>query len=426
MMVGAGSCQINGIKALKKMGHTVVVADYNETSLGKRLADLSVIADAFNCDAILQAAKAYAVDAIMTVGTDQPLLPVAKAAEALGLRSFVSSKTAYEVTNKRAMKLKFIEQGIDTVPFAIISKGFPASALSHIRPPYVVKPLDSQGQRGIFLLDTIEAIREHVDKVLVHSRETSFLVESYYKNEEITVSGWVLNGAVSIFTITDRVTFSPKEHIGVCVSHEYPSKHIPHFQAEIIALTHKICHAFEIQNGPIYFQMLVGDEGVKVNEIACRLGGAFEDVTIPYVTGVEVLALNIEGCLPVDRSEDGPEASRLVADALARVNSDGKDVSYEQRRFSTQLFFCHPGEVVTQTPLETLLAQPFILEAGYNFYVGDTLKPIESASQRAGYMIVTGESEEALMANVDRAYELLKWEDHSGKNLVLKRKREKR
>jgi len=419
MMVGAGSCQINGIKALKKRGHTVIVADYNETSLGKKLADIAVMADAFSCEAILWAARTHAVDAIMTVGTDQPLLPVASAAETLGLTTFVSSKTAYEVTNKRAMKQKFMAHQIETVPFAIVSSHFKASELSHITPPYVVKPLDSQGQRGIFLLESIAAIRTHADKVLLHSREDVFLVESYYKNEEITVSGWVANGCITVFTITDRVTFCPEEHIGVCVAHEYPSKHVPHFEAEIIALTHKICHAFDIQNGPIYFQMLVGEDGVKVNEIACRLGGAFEDVTIPYVTGVDVLSLNIEGCM----ANHITEASRIVTDMLALQKNKMPD---KHRRFSTQLFFCQPGKIMTQTPLETLLAQPFILEAGYNFQVGDTLKPIESASQRAGYMIVVGESEEALIANVDSAYALLKWEGCQGENLVISRKRERR
>lgn len=418
MMVGAGSCQINGIKSLKAQGHKVIVADYSETSMGKSLADIAVLADAFKADEILESAREYAVDAVITMGTDQPLLPVVKTAETLGLPRFITSETAYAVTNKREMKRIFKEKNIPTVPFALVKKGFDVDEIAHITPPYVMKPIDSQGQRGIFLVETPIDIRLHFDDVLAHSREDEILIEAYYENEEITVSGWVVKGDAKVLTITDRVTFTPSEHIGVCVAHEYPSKFYPFYADEFHRLTQRICDAFSIEDGPIYFQMLVGNKGVMVNEIACRLGGAFEDVTIPYVTGVDILKCNIDGAfgnLDIDKD---------LIEKIKVNETNAKEGTHKY--FSTQLFFCRPGKVADQTNIKKLMALPYILEVGYNFKTGDMLMPIETASQRAGYMIVTGESEEELTDHIERAYETLKWRDADGNNLVIKRSRNER
>lgn len=402
LMVGAGSCQINAIKRIKALGHLVVAADYNEWTEGKGLADISVRADAFSEKEILDCARDHAVDGIMTVGTDQPVLTVTKAAEALGLPRFLDSRTALLVTNKKAMKERFQREGIPTAGFALVGKGFADAELEGLTPPFVVKPVDSQGQRGIFKLQDIQAVRESFDAVVRYSRCDEILVEEYYENKEVTVSGWVDMGRVSLYTVTDRVTFSSDAHIGVCTAHNHPSIHLSAYREEIFSLTEKICRVFGIEEGPIYFQYLVGSRGILVNEIACRLGGAYEDVTIPFVTGIDVLTKNVEGCLGMDgmRNEE-PYTYR------------------EDAFFTTQLFFCEPGAVAHVTPLEALRDLPFVVGAGYNVKVGDVLVPIENASQRAGYLIVSGKDQKDLESNLETAARILRVEDKAGRNLVM-------
>ena len=407
-MVGAGSCQINGILKMKDMGYETVVADYLKTSKGKALADIAVLADAFKTSEILACAIEQKVQGILTVGTDQPVYVVTQVCEKLNLPTFISLETALWVTDKKHMKNRFKAYDIPTVPFAIISKSFDENELKHITPPYVVKPLDSQGQRGIYKLDSISEIREKFNKVLSYSRQDEILVEAYYKNKELTVSGWVVDGVVKIFTVTDRVTFSPEVHIGVCIAHEYPSIHLDQYEEEIVEITERICEAFNIYEGPIYFQYLVGDRGVMVNEIACRLGGAYEDVTIPLVTGIDVLDLAIEGC-----HNSGYDRSAVKA----------YEYKVKPPLFSTQLFFCNAGKISRMTPVKALLAYDFVYQIGYNFKEGDTIAPIENASQRAGYMIITGEDEVSLSRNIQMAYDKLEIRDERGENLVIRGKR---
>lgn len=404
LMVGAGSCQINAINRIKALGFEVVVADYHTSSAGKIVADYALLADTFDEAAILAGAVDYQVDGVLTVGTDQPVYVVNRVAEKLKLPQFISSETALWVTNKKAMKQRFEAYSLPTTPYVCLSEDFDEANVLALEGPYVIKPLDSQGQRGIYKVATIPAIRSLFSEVLKHSRQHELLVESYYKNDEITVSGWVVSGQVEIFTISDRVTFPPDEKLGVCLAHNHPSKHSAQYGEAIITLTHEICKVFHIKEGPIYFQLFIGERGLLINEIACRLGGAFEDITIPYATDIDVLALNIYGSLG-QKTYDWPDSYKPIE--LRPIKS-----------YSTQLFFCHPGKIDAMTPIEDILSWPFVLGAAYNYRVGDEICALENASQRAGYFIVTGRTSEEVHRHVAMVFNALCILDAQGENLV--------
>lgn len=410
MILGAGKCQVNAINAIKELGHIAIVSDNSETSIGKKLADIKVLADTFSVEESYRAAKDNHADAIITCGTDQPVLTVAKLAKKMNLAMFISEDTALAVTNKKVMKNLFTKHKIPTSSYAICSKDFEDSELDNVAPPYVLKPLDSQGQRGIFKVSTIKEIRDYFESVLSFSREKEIIIESFYKNQEVTVSGWLDNGKCHILTITDRATFSSDKHIGVCISHEYPSIHLNTYRNEFFDITYKICKAFKIKEGPIYFQYLVGDRGVLVNEIACRLGGAFEDITIPYVSSVDVLKMNIEGALDKDYDK-----------------SDLRKYSYkEEFCVSTQLFFCDSGRIKKITAKEEILSLDFVLGVDYNFDEGDFIPNTQNASQRAGYVIISGENEEELVSNINIVFDKMQFLNDEGKNIIIRGERNNR
>ena len=404
LMVGAGSCQINAIQRIKALGIEVVVADYHVNSAGKAQADYALLADTFDEEAILEGARHYQVDGLLTVGTDQPVYVVNSVAEKLKLPQFITRETAFWVTNKKAMKQRFDTFSLPTTPYVCLAENFEAAQLLGLESPYVLKPLDSQGQRGIYKVMTLSEIQRCFPEVLKHSRQCEILVESYYKNDEITVSGWVTGGDVQVFTISDRVTFPPDEKLGVCLAHNHPSKHSAQYGEAIIAVTHKICKTFHIDEGPIYFQMFVGASGLRINEIACRLGGAYEDITIPYATDVDVLGLNIYGSLGQMRNA-WPQSYLPIEKRPVKP-------------YSTQLFFCHPGKIDAMTPIEDILSWPFVIGAAYNYQVGDVIGKLENASQRAGYFIVTGRTSEEVKRHVLMVFNALYVLDPSGHNLV--------
>lgn len=404
MILGASGAQLNAIQRAKDMGYKVVATDYYEDSIGKKVADYSGLASTFDPRACLEVAMEHHIDGIMTTGTDQPVYVVSKVATAMNLPRFLSRETAYQVTNKRAMKKKFRSYHIPTPDYRLIGRDFLNHELDGLAFPVVVKPLDSQGQRGIYKLYSIEEIRDHYPLVNQHSREDAILVESYYANDEITVSGWVRDGEVTVLTITDRVTFEDEKHIGICTSHEFPSKHYKNHGDELMRLTHRLVEVFQIKNGPIYFQLFVGDRGIMVNEIACRIGGAYEDEFIPYITGVDILKLVIEGSMGE------------VSDVRAL---EAYDMQHNNHYLSVQLFFARPGYVKSMTKREEILALDGVVNMHYNYRPGDSIGQLENASQRAGYVIVTGRTREEVNERVDRVYTKMQMLDQDGSNMII-------
>lgn len=405
LILGGGSGQLSAIKKAKDKGHEVIVSDYYEDAPGKFFAAYGETVSTFDIEGNIKVGEKYNIDGVMTVGTDQPVYTAAKVAESLALPFFISLQTAKAVTNKREMKNIFQKYNIPTVNFNILNKDFTLTDLEGINFPVVVKPLDSQGQRGIFKLNSPEEIRERIDEVLSFSREEEILIEEYYESKEITISGWVDNDKLYLLTITDRIRYNDSIHIGICTAHIFPSVFLKSHYQEIKEISEQIIQGFKIKNGPIYFQFLIGADGIKVNEIACRIGGAYEGDFMPHLTGVDILDLMI----------DLATGERINSESLQKY-----ELLNNEKWLSTQLFFASPGKIDRMSSVDEITSLPGVIQAGFNFSKGDKIRKIENATERAGYFIVEGENQERLKENIKQVYNHLKMCDLSGRNLILR------
>lgn len=404
MLLGGSQSQLSAARMIKALGHRLILADYLENPPAAALSDVHVRASTFDADACVRAAKAHRVDGVVTTGTDQPVYTAAVVSKALGLKYPISVETAKKATNKRAMKEAFRAYGVPHVPYAYLSGGQGAGALDALTPPLVMKPLDAQGQRGVFKLGSPEEALCRLGETLSFSREDSALVERYYPSDEVTLSAFVAGGRVHPLTLTDRQHMSDPLHIGVCAAHRYPSIHAGRM-AEVQTIAERVALALGVKEGPLYIQLLIGDEGVVVNEAACRVGGAYEDVFIPYVTGFDILRQVIGLSLG--------EKADLSALRSPLGRGDGCQVS-------EQMLFCRPGKIASITGLESILALPGVLAAGYNFAPGSVLPAMENATARFGYCVLA--TDKGDMAGKVRAlYEVLRVLNPEGENLVIPR-----
>ena len=404
LILGASNIQLNAIKRTTELGIETVVCDYLKDSPGKKISKFSHMASTFDEEECLKGAREYKVDGVFTLGTDQPVYTTSYVAEKMGLNSYLHTKTAKAVTNKKVMKNIFKDNSIPTVSFAIIGKDFKDEDISHLRFPVVVKPLDSQGPRGVFKLNSISQIREEFHNVLSFSREAEILVEEYYKSDEITVSGYVVEDKMCILTVTDRLTYEADKHIGICTAHDFPSKHMKGHFKEIEEISSSIVKAFSIHNGPIYFQMLIGKDGILVNEIACRIGGAYEDMFIPLITGIDILDYVIKSSLGI---------------SIDYKDLDKYKVTDNNKVGAVLMIFAEKCRISCLNDMRQMKGLPGFFTGAYNFKIDDEINHIENATARAGFMIVTGKDEADLEKNIKNAYSKLKILDQNGENKII-------
>jgi biotin carboxylase len=102
--------------------------------------------------AVEQVARRHDVDGALTVSADRAVPVVAAVTERLGLPS-IGTDVAHLMTNKIAMRRRLADAGVAQPRFAALRSVHEAgAALRHVGVPAVLKPADSGGQRGIFLI----------------------------------------------------------------------------------------------------------------------------------------------------------------------------------------------------------------------------------------------------------------------------------
>lgn len=404
LLLGGSNIQMSAARRLREMGHRVILADYTDNPPAAALCHSHVKVSTFDAGACIRAARIHGADGVLTLGTDQPVYTAALVAEALGLPAPISVDSARKATNKRAMKEAFVRGGVPCAPFGFLRAGDGADALSPLVPPLVIKPLDSQGQRGIFKVETAAEAPRRLSMTLSFSQEKEALVEQYYPSDELTYSGFVWDGMVHPLTLTDRQLVPDPLHIGVCAAHRFPSIHADQFD-KVQKIAQQTARALGVTRGPLYIQLLIGEAGLVVNEAACRIGGAFEDYFIPYVTGFDILDAVIRLALG-----EMPDLS-----ALKEPPPPDENV-----QVSVQMLFCRPGTIAAMTPVSEIEALPGVLTAGYNYGVGDALPRLQNATARMGFCALATRSGN-MDSLVGEMYRTLRVEDARGANLVIPR-----
>jgi len=405
MVLGGGSNQVELIKKAKREGDEVILIDYQIDCPGKKYADMHILISTQDTKHIKRIAQQQKIDAIVTSGADQPVLTAAVVSAELGINFYVDPELAKAVTNKIVMKSIFVENNIPTPKYCLVKKDFSESDIASLNFPLVLKPVDCQGQRGVYKISSADEIRFKIASTLSYSMEDKAMLEEFYENDEITVNGWLDNGELTIISVVDRITIKQDNHIGISPCHNFPSVHLKKYRDEIFSLTQKIVSAFNMLNGPVYFQYFLGDEGLKVNEVAMRIGAAYESITIPMIANIDITKMVLDYC----------KYSKADTSALHNYSMDNN-----QMHLSTQMFFCDAGTIAHMTPLEEILRLPFVKAAQYGYKTGDTVKRLVNATARAGYFIVEGYDFEDMLMNANYVFDHFEILDSNGNNLVKK------
>lgn len=96
---------------------------------------------------------------------------------------------------------------------------------------------------------------------------------------------------------------------------------------------------------------------------------------------------------------------------------DCLEAAAEGRCVAVQLLFCRPGDILSITPLEELLALPYVLDAGYNYLPGQTIPAMENATARFGHAVLWGDDAN-ISANIHDFYHRLSVRSTQGEEMI--------
>ncbi len=404
LVLGGGRHQTALIRRAEARGIATVVADYYPDAPGKAHATFPTDTDALDIDANIAIAEEYGVSGVITTGTDMAVVTMARVAAALDLPCYLSAEAAVAATHKEAMAQAFATAGVRRARLVTVNAADDAAeAAERIEFPVVVKPADSQGQRGTTKVDDRGEITAAVALALDSSREGTAVIEEFATGFEVTASAWVDSGTVHILTLADRVTYNPPPAIGIAVQHVFPSLRAKGMLEEIESQSRAVAGAYGMQQGPLYIQMLLTPGGIIVVEAGARVGGGHEASLIPLVTGVDVTDRLIDLAL------DG---------ACAPAAYDYAD-TIDQTHALVNFLVARPGKVASLEGFAALRAEGAIAEGGFYVQPGYEQAPIINSLGRVGYFLASASSREELLEGTKRAFEGLSMVGADGTNLLF-------
>jgi biotin carboxylase len=392
LFVGGGRHQRRGLLRVKELGHRVVAVDRNPDAPGLADADVGEVVDFADVAAVVEVGRRHAVDGVLTFATDRAVPIVAAAAEALGLPG-IGSETAHAMTHKVAMRYRLADAGVPQPRFAAARTLHEARvAAETVRYPAVLKPADSAGQRGIFLLGGADDLDAHLHSALSASTAGEVILESFHQGLEVNTLLVASGGRVRLITASDRLRPEGRG-FGVALAHLYPSTVYGDTLEEVERVAVATVHALGLRNGVAYPQLLVSDGAVRVIEAAARVPAGQMDEVPRYGVGIDLVEAQVRLALGEDLPEELLEPRFQQPLAIRFLTAEPGPLT--------------PGVVEHVGGLDRARSFKGVVRVDCWAQPGETIRPVQVDGDRRGYVIALGETNLEALGRADAAARLI-------------------
>ncbi len=391
MVIGGGLLQVPVILTAKKMGHEVVVTDYNPNTQGMKEADIPIVMSTRDIEGSVRVAKAQneltPIHAVLTAGTDASMA-VAAVANALNLPG-IKFEDAEAATNKIKMRMRFKEHGVPSPNFLPVwSLSDAKKAGKILKFPVVIKPSDNMGARGVMRLDNLNQLADAFKFSKNASPSGELIMEEYMDGPELSIDAIIYNNEITFTGVADRIIEYPPYFIET--GHNMPSSLPRDVQEAACEIMTMGIRALGIDIGAAKGDIKITKDGPMIGELAARLSGGFMSAyTYPLSSGVDLIKAAIEVALGQEPGNLEPVISRTAI----------------ERAIITK-----PGIVKKITGLEEALKVPGIKEIFLNVKPGDKVIQPRSNVEKAGHIIAVGSTLGEAVASVDQCKKVLNFE----------------
>jgi len=391
LVLGAGAGQLGLLEAARQRNLFVVAVDRNPAASGFRFADRRAIISVEDEPQIDRLATAERVDGIVAPGIDWPVAIAARIADRLALPHPIDPATAVLATSKLRQRERFAEAGVLHPRHVVCGTLEEArEAAAGFGFPCVVKAPDRQGQKGLVFVRRRRQLRDAFELALGESRSNVVLVEELVPGREVTVNAFSVDGRFTPLTVTDRLVAEPPA-FGVALAHVWPSSLGPVEVGAAVEAARAAAAALGIREGPSYTQVVVGERGAHVVELAARVGGGHDAELCDAVLGVDLNGLALAAAL----------GEAVDDEQLRPVQQAGGGC--------THFLVPDPGALVEVQGLGEAQAADGVVWVRIYPEPGAVLGPLRRGSDRVGAVLATGATREEAVARAGRAADCVRF-----------------
>ncbi|MDX6451467.1 MAG: hypothetical protein QOH16_1516 [Gaiellaceae bacterium] len=388
LFLGASVSQLPVIRYAREAGHRVVAADGDPNAVAFGFTDVAVNVDFTDVDEVVAAVKELGVEGVLAVSSDRAVLPAAEIACVLGLPG-IGAEVARAMTDKTVMRSRLEAADVPQPRYAVLTRESDARAVVETIPlPAVLKPADSGGQRGLFMIEEPADVVDHLAEALSFSPSGRAMLEEYVDGIELNGIIVVRGGEPTLLTLSDRLR-PPGLGFGVGWIHRYPSSLERSVLDRVRDVAFDAVRVLGLRDGIAFPQLIATGDDVRLIEIAARIAAGQMADLVRFGTGIELFDV-------------------AIAQALGRPVSDALVIPSAQRPIAIHFLTASPGVLPLGTVsaisgLDVVRSSPGVLDASLYFDVGATITPLQVDADRRGYVVATGETAEEALALAEEA-----------------------
>jgi biotin carboxylase len=378
MMLGGSRYHVKGIQSAQRAGYRVVVADRDPQAAAAQIADVFLPIDFSDAKAIETAARDVGVEGVVPLN-DYGVITAACVSAALGLPG-LAEDVALRSSRKDLMRQHWLLNQVPCPRFEIVADPTEiAKAVERIGLPCILKPARGVGgaSRGVVVVRSRDELSEAVGFAHAFFSDKTTMVEQFVEAEiEHSAEVIVHNGIAYVLAIADKVKSDLPYRVDRNVL--YPTRVVGRQLQDLVEAIKQAVLVLGITIGAAHVEIATTKDGFVLFELGARCGGGgTPDPIVPYATGINQILETI-------RAHLGESPQQLSPDRTRGCNY--------------HFIFAPVGRLRAVHGVEEAMRVQGVLDAAIIARPGDTIKPVRTGLDRAGFVIAGGADREEALA----------------------------
>ncbi len=302
LLLGGSAQQVVAIETAKQIGYYTVLCDYLPDNPGQYAADKFYLVSTTDKEAVLSVAESEHIDGVLAYASDPAAPTAAYVAEKMGLPG--NPYKSVEILCNKDKYRKFLADNGFCSP---VAKGYNkvSSAYRDIvsglyKLPIIVKPVDSSGSKGVYIIRGIDDAEEKLNLSMEFSRGKRIIVEEYVEKYGYQVAGDGLSvDGKLVFKCFANVHFNSKcVNPFVPIAASFPYNMPEWVQNKIHDEIQRLITLLNMETSTYNFDIRIDKEyNVYLMEVAPRDGGNYIPQIIKYATGVDLVECSVKAAM---------------------------------------------------------------------------------------------------------------------------------
>jgi biotin carboxylase len=336
-----------------------------------------------DCESLILAIRENGgIDGVVAMA-EVGVLAAAEISARLGLPS-ISEEAAANATSKAAMRRLWKGMGTYSPEFRVVATLEEAqhAAIELGGFPLIFKPDRSfGGSRGVIRVDKPEDVASAFEVAKAGGIANSeVVIEHCVEGTEHSCEVLIWQGRTSLLCIGQKVKSAPPYRVDVSV--QYPASLSPAQESTVADMCQRAVGALGLTQGVAHIEFGYSANGPVLFEVGARCGGGHTPEIANHVSGVNEF---VEACRM---------ACAIAPSRFDPVSRRGADYRF--------LIF-HPGVVESVRVPPHLANEDSVLDFELTVQTGDTIRPLRSTTDRAGFIVAVAETLETAVDCADRA-----------------------